>query len=122
MALADAAEHWSETVDLDQVEVDWLQDLAAVAAAVDARDQAEETLTASVVAARSNGRSWTEIAVRLGVSRQAARQKYAAALPDVAGSSRAASRSADVKAGRNHVAHGVTPPRFAAGTRGRVGS
>lgn len=104
MALADAAEHWSETVDLDQVEVDWLQDLAAVAAAVDARDQAEETLTALVAAARSNGRSWTEIAVRLGVSRQAARQKYAPVLRDVIDGSLGARSMADIQAGRSRVA------------------
>ena len=35
-------------------------------------------LTASVVAARHAGRSWSEIATMLGVSKQAAQRRYAA--------------------------------------------
>lgn len=40
------------------------------------RDAAEHDLREEVAFLRTNGKSWTEIAGYLGVSRQAARQKY----------------------------------------------
>lgn len=103
MALADAAEHWSETADLDAERVDRFEDLAAVGAAADARDRAEVTLTSRVAVARNNGRSWTEIAVRLGVSRQAALKKYSPLVHGVKGVSIAAPRRAAVDIGRSQV-------------------
>jgi hypothetical protein len=53
---------------------DDLQEIAAVSEAVRA---AEARLRESVEAARAEGRSWNQIAIALGVSRQAARQRFA---------------------------------------------
>ncbi len=103
MTLADAAEHWSETADLDAERVDRLEDLAAVGAAAEARDHADATLASRVAVARSHGRSWTEIAVRLGVSRQAARQKYSPLVHDVKDGSITARRLVEVHARRSQV-------------------
>lgn len=103
MTLADAAERWSETADLDAERVDRLEDLAAVGAAAEARDHADATLASRVAVARNNGRSWTEIAVRLGVSRQAARQKYSSLVHDVQNGSVTARRLAEVHARRSQV-------------------
>jgi len=50
--------------------------LRAIADLVDQRDHVEEELTAAVRAARQANRSWSEIGVMLGVSKQAAQRKY----------------------------------------------
>lgn len=52
-------------------------DLQQVAAASEAVRADEARLREAVVAARERGRSWNQIAVALGVSRQAARQRFA---------------------------------------------
>lgn len=54
-------------------ETDDLQQVAAVSEAVRAN---EARLRQAVDAARTRGRSWNQIAVALGVSRQAARQRF----------------------------------------------
>lgn len=51
-------------------------DVAAIAAAVAARDAADEQLLAAVRDARARHVSWVLIASALGVTHQAARQKY----------------------------------------------
>ena len=51
--------------------------LRRVAAAVEAVERADKQLATEVAAARDAGLSWTVIAVALGVSRQAARQRFA---------------------------------------------
>jgi hypothetical protein len=62
-----------------QVErTDGLQEIAAVSEAVRAD---EARLRDVVAAARARGRSWNQIAVALGVSRQAARQRFADRAP-----------------------------------------
>lgn len=53
--------------------------LQAVLAAVKARATAQEAIDAAVQQARDEGASWTVIGSILGVSRQAARQRYSAA-------------------------------------------
>jgi hypothetical protein len=58
-------------------EVDDLSDLRAVAEAADQVRRDETLVTERVAAARARGRSWTRIAVALGVSRQAARHRFA---------------------------------------------
>jgi DNA-directed RNA polymerase specialized sigma24 family protein len=58
-------------------EADDTEDLRDVAAAVDALATADARLREAVTMARAHGRSWNRIAIALGVSRQAARQKYA---------------------------------------------
>jgi predicted transcriptional regulator len=52
--------------------------LQRVAKVVNRRDTLDAELTEGVVAARTAGRSWSEIATMLGVSKQAAQRKYAA--------------------------------------------
>ncbi|MGH3155587.1 MAG: hypothetical protein ACRDNF_03270 [Streptosporangiaceae bacterium] len=57
--------------------VDDLSDLRAVAEAADQVRRDEALVTERVAAARARGRSWNRIAVALGVSRQAARHRFA---------------------------------------------
>lgn len=52
-------------------------DLRAVAVASEATRADEARLRETVEVARVHGRSWNHIAVALGVSRQAARQRFA---------------------------------------------
>lgn len=52
-------------------------DLRAITEAVAARDRAEAQILERVQVARSHGRSWNLIAMALGVSRQAARERFA---------------------------------------------
>jgi hypothetical protein len=54
-----------------------MSDLRAIADAADVVARGEAELTERVALARARGRSWTEIATALGVSRQAARQRFA---------------------------------------------
>jgi hypothetical protein len=51
-------------------------DLRAIGDALRAVDAAQAELVAAVATARGHGRSWTEVANILGVSRQAARQRF----------------------------------------------
>ncbi len=56
-------------------------DLRAIGEALTAIDAAADGLSSAVAAARAAGRTWTEIANVLGTSRQAARQRFAPAIP-----------------------------------------
>ena len=56
-------------------------DLREIAEAVDALKANEARLREAVAIARGRGRSWNEIAIPLGVSRQAARQRFADKVP-----------------------------------------
>lgn len=58
------------------IEAEAIEDLCAVAAVADSLRTDEARLREAVAVARANGRSWNEIAVALGVSRQAARQRF----------------------------------------------
>ena len=51
-------------------------DLRAIAEAVDRVRAGEARIRELVVLARANGRSWGEIGIALGVSRQAARERF----------------------------------------------
>jgi DNA repair exonuclease SbcCD ATPase subunit len=57
--------------------VDTAEDLQQIAAASDAARADQAKLREAVEAARAHGRSWNLIAAALGVSRQAARQRFA---------------------------------------------
>ncbi len=75
-----AAERFKQLVDgLDPAtaDVENTEDLRAVAAAVAATRADEARLRETVEIARAHGRSWNHIALVLGVSRQAARQRFA---------------------------------------------
>ena len=50
-----------------------------IRAAVTARAAADDAVTAAVIDARARGITWVEIASALGVSHQAARQRYRSA-------------------------------------------
>jgi hypothetical protein len=65
----------AENLDPEVTHADDLSDLRAVAPAEATRQDAAR-LREAVEAARAHGRSWNHIAVALGVSRQAARQRF----------------------------------------------
>ncbi len=77
-AAAADAEAWLDSLDPATTPVEDTADLRAIAAAMNEVAAAEANLSAAVAAARSQGRSWGRIAMVLGVSRQAARQRYGA--------------------------------------------
>ena len=66
----------AEDLDPEVAHPDDLSDLRAVATAAEATRRDEARLREAVEAARAHGRSWNHIAVALGVSRQAARQRF----------------------------------------------
>lgn len=76
MGKTDTAADFLTALDPSGVQVDNTENLAAVAAAADRMTQAEIGLVEAVKHARAEGRSWNRIAVALGVSRQAARQRF----------------------------------------------
>jgi|SRR5579872_1111461 len=65
---------WADTLTAEDFEA--TGDLVAVARAADAVEAAKAALEAAVVNARARDRSWNQIAMSLGVSRQAARQRF----------------------------------------------
>ncbi|MDQ2838960.1 MAG: hypothetical protein M3Y42_12940 [Actinomycetota bacterium] len=76
---ASTTEAWLDDLDPDDstLVIDReLTDLRAIGAAIYAIETAEENLVRAVAAAKHAGRSWTQIANVLGVSRQAARQRF----------------------------------------------
>lgn len=74
---ADRLEHQLDDLDPDTVHARDSSDLRAIAEAVDDRDRADAKIRERVQIARAHGRSWNLIAVALGVSRQAARERFA---------------------------------------------
>ncbi len=83
-ALEQAAHRFAQLADhLDPaaVHVDSTEDLEQIAAASEAARADQARLREAVDAARARGRSWNLIAAALGVSRQAARQRFADKLP-----------------------------------------
>ena len=57
--------------------IDDTTDLRTLAEAVDAVRAGEARVRELVARARANGRSWGEVGIALGVSRQAARERFA---------------------------------------------
>lgn len=76
-AAAERFQKWADELDPATAKVTDLAELRAVAEAADAVRSDEARVTEAVSVARAHGHSWNRIAVALGVSRQAARQKYA---------------------------------------------
>jgi len=75
----DAAMRWLDDLDPASTPAAVVaQEVRDVATAVDRVQAAEEDLTAAVLRARRAGASWNHLALALGVSRQAARQRFAA--------------------------------------------
>jgi DNA-directed RNA polymerase specialized sigma24 family protein len=67
-------EQLADTLDPATAAADDLREIAVAAEAVRADDA---RLREAVILARAHGRSWNHIALALGVSRQAARQRFA---------------------------------------------
>ncbi len=65
-----------ENPDPDTVEVLDPEELRQVAIAADAVAEAQDQVAAAVIAARRADYSWGKIAIALGVTRQAAHEKY----------------------------------------------
>jgi hypothetical protein len=70
----------ADNLDPNSVTADDLSDLQAVAEAAEQVRRDEALVTERVAAARARGRSWNRIAVALGISRQAARHRFASKL------------------------------------------
>ena len=66
----------ADELDPATAEVDHTEDLRAIAAVSEAVRADEARLREAVEVARAHDRSWNQIAVALGVSRQAARQRF----------------------------------------------
>jgi hypothetical protein len=67
----------AEEFDPTGVPIDDTTDLRTLAEAVDAARTGEARVRELVARARANGRSWGEVGIALGVSRQAARERFA---------------------------------------------
>ena len=73
------SEAWMDAVNPDEVSpaaIDESNDLLQVGMALISIEAAEQALVSAVARARANKHSWTDIANVLGVSRQAARQRF----------------------------------------------
>lgn len=70
-------EQLADELDPDTAQVDHTDDLRQVATISETLRAEEAQLRESVNIARAHGRSWNQIAVALGVTRQAARQRFA---------------------------------------------
>jgi hypothetical protein len=81
-AIADS-DAWLDAVEPARLSADAVndrKDLRQIGVAMLAIEAAEQSLVAAVAQAKVGGRSWTDIANVLGVSRQAARQRFDARL------------------------------------------
>jgi len=74
---AERFERLAETLDPATARVEETNDLRAIATAAEAVRADDARLREAVLLARARGRSWNHIALALGVSRQAARQRFA---------------------------------------------
>ena len=70
-------ERLADELDPEEAHVDDTNDLRDVAVAAEMTRTDEARLRQAVDVARARGRSWNHISVALGVSRQAARQRFA---------------------------------------------
>ena len=70
-------ERLSDELDPATTQADNTDDLRQIAVAADTAREDETRLLEAVHLARAHGRSWNQIALALGVSRQAARQRFA---------------------------------------------
>ena len=75
-AAASRFEKLADELDPATTEVERTEDLRAIAAVSEAVRADEARLREAVEVARARDRSWNQIAVALGVSRQAARQRF----------------------------------------------
>ena len=76
-AAATETEEMLDNLDVDQAQPEDISDLRAIAAALDSVARGEGDLAEAVAEARANGRSWARIGTALGISRQAAHDRFA---------------------------------------------
>lgn len=74
---AERFEGLAEELDPETAKVLATEDLRGIADAARTVREDEARLREAVEVARAHGRSWNQVAVALGVSRQAARQRFA---------------------------------------------
>lgn len=74
-AAADA-EAWLDSLDPDTSTAEDPADLRRLGVALRALAEHQREVDEAVAAARANGRSWAEIGLVLGITRQAARERY----------------------------------------------
>lgn len=74
-------EHMLDNLDIAQHPAEDPVDLRRIGAASLAIEEAEAELRAAVQGARANGRSWGFIGLVLGVSKQAAQQRFGGVAP-----------------------------------------
>jgi rubrerythrin len=74
---AERFEERAQELDPETATVMSTEDLRGIAARAQAVREDEARLREAVEIARAHGRSWNQIGVALGVSRQAARQRFA---------------------------------------------
>lgn len=74
---ADRFERLADSLDVDAAHAEEIDDPRAVAAAADAAREDDARLHDAVLRARAHGRSRNHVALALGVSRRAARQRFA---------------------------------------------
>ena len=79
-----AFEQWADKV--DPAELKWMDSttLKAVGMLAHQRDETEKELVQAVASAREGGWSWAMIGFMLGVTRQAAQQRYGAHVAELA--------------------------------------
>lgn len=77
-AAARDAQRWLEEIDpaLLRDDASSAEDLRAIGTALNEIAASEQRLAEAVVAARANGRSWAAIGLVLGVSKQAAQERF----------------------------------------------
>ncbi|HZI96774.1 MAG TPA: hypothetical protein VFD41_04525 [Actinomycetales bacterium] len=73
---ATAAEAWLDSLDPGTTPAENPSDLRRIGLALRALADEQREVDEAVAAARENGRSWGEIGLVLGISRQAARERY----------------------------------------------
>lgn len=69
-------EQLADSLDPETAKVEDTDDLRSIATAAEAIRADDARLREAVLVARAHGRSWNHIALALGVSRQAARQRF----------------------------------------------
>ncbi len=69
-------EQLADKLDPETADAESTDDLREIAAAAEAARADDARLREAVTLARAHGRSWNHIALTLGVSRQAARQRF----------------------------------------------
>jgi hypothetical protein len=73
---AEATQQWLDSLDPSVTPAEDPRDLRRIGLALGDAAAAERELEHAVAVARENGRSWGDIALALGVSKQAARERY----------------------------------------------